>query len=274
MSNYKYAIIVPNYNNDHGDYHGKTFLANCIESVLKQTYKKFKLIIVDDMSDDTSVKTIKKYKKEDSRIFLIQNYRKRYNGGSRNVGIEYALQKLDIQYFCFLDGDDWWKYDDVLAYIDKNLDMHEMATLGCEMLKDNDVVNYRTNNKPNCYEDIWSFSTRVWCTAWDKVIRRDKIKFFCENTLMEDRVWTYKVADGINWDKVIGLDRIVYVWNQTNRSSVTKLNNHSWKNSTWCHIGHCKEFMATMKHKEMLPILEKRINKCIDDLMKGEYYQG
>ena len=104
MSNYKYAIIVPNYNNDHGDYHGKTFLANCIESVLKQTYKKFKLIIVDDMSDDTSVKTIKKYKKEDSRIFLIQNYRKRYNGGSRNVGIEYALQKLDIQYFCFLDG--------------------------------------------------------------------------------------------------------------------------------------------------------------------------
>ncbi len=64
--NYKFAIIVPNYNNDHGDYKGKTFLRNCIESILNQTYKNFELIIVDDMSTDTSVETVESY--VDNRI--------------------------------------------------------------------------------------------------------------------------------------------------------------------------------------------------------------
>ena len=35
----KYAIIVPNYNNDHGSYKDKTYLRNCIDSILNQTYK-------------------------------------------------------------------------------------------------------------------------------------------------------------------------------------------------------------------------------------------
>ena len=42
---------------------------------------------------DTSVETIKSYK----GITLIQNKRKKYNGGSRNVGIDYALEK-DFDY--------------------------------------------------------------------------------------------------------------------------------------------------------------------------------
>ena len=58
---YKFAIIVPNCNNDHGKYKGKTYLQNCIESILNQTYKNFKLIIIDDMSNDTSIETIKSY---------------------------------------------------------------------------------------------------------------------------------------------------------------------------------------------------------------------
>ena len=57
---YKFVVIIPSYNNDHGEYKGKTFLQNCIESVLNQTYKNFEIIIVDDMSIDTSVETIEK----------------------------------------------------------------------------------------------------------------------------------------------------------------------------------------------------------------------
>ena len=110
--NYKYAIIVPNCNNDHGNYNGKTFLQNCIESILNQTYRNFELIIVDDCSIDSSIKTIEEYK--DERITLIKNKRKRYNGGSRNVGIEYALDNFDFDYFCFLDSDDWWKNNKIL----------------------------------------------------------------------------------------------------------------------------------------------------------------
>ena len=72
MSNYKYAIIVPNYNNDHGDYKGKTYLRNCIESILNQTYKDFTVVFVDDMSTDTSVKTVKSYK-DNKNCCILEN---------------------------------------------------------------------------------------------------------------------------------------------------------------------------------------------------------
>ena len=82
---YKFVVIIPSYNNDHGEYKGRTFLQNCIESVLNQTYKNFEIIIVDDMSTDTSVETVENYVEKDKRVHLIRNNRKRYNGGSRNV---------------------------------------------------------------------------------------------------------------------------------------------------------------------------------------------
>ena len=71
----KYCIIVPNYNNNHGEYKGKTYLQNCIDSILGQTYKDFELVFVDDCSTDNSVDVVKYYK--DCRIHIIENKRKR-----------------------------------------------------------------------------------------------------------------------------------------------------------------------------------------------------
>ena len=192
----KFAIIVPNYNNDHGEYNGKTFLKNCIDSILNQKYKKFELIFVDDLSTDTSVETIKSYK--DNRIHIIKNKRKRYNGGSRNVGIEYAIDNLDFDYFCFLDSDDWWKNEDVLETINRNLDKpYELMLIGLECIDKRGVFITKINEYDN-YEDFFLSDNKVWCTAWCRVIRKDKIVYFCEDTLMEDRVWSYRQADNVN----------------------------------------------------------------------------
>ena len=166
---YRFAIIVPNYNNDHGDYKGKTYLRNCIESILNQTYQDYELIIVDDMSDDTSIDTILEYMNEDKRITLLQNIRKRYNGGSRNVGIEYALEDIRFDYFIFLDSDDWWLDNKVLETINSRLNGHELLTLGCQMLFSNGERTIN-DNKPKCYKDLWSLGGSLWCTAWAIVI--------------------------------------------------------------------------------------------------------
>ena len=270
--NYKYAVIVPNYNNDHGKYNDKSFLRNCIESVLNQTYKDFQLIIVDDMSTDTSVETIKSYK--DERVHLIENKRKRYNGGSRNVGIEYAFDNLNFDYFCFLDSDDWWKHERVLETINSRLYGHEMLTLGSEMLGKNGFVGYQTFNRAETYEDLYCMNNNLWCTAWCRVIRKDKIVYFCEDTLMEDRVWTYKLADNLSFDKVINLKEICYCWNRTNtENSVSQLRNNFWNASAWCHIGHQLQMIDQLKHKEIIPILEKRIKTCIAKINNGIYEQ-
>lgn len=268
---YKFAIIVPNYNNDHGEYEGKTFLRNCIESILNQTYKNFELIIVDDVSTDTSVETVEKY--VDNRIHLIKNKRKRYNGGSRNVAIEYALENLDFDYFCFLDSDDWWKHNKVLENINKRLYNHEMLTMACEMINKKGIM-YTSINKPVCYEDLYSINNNLWCTAWARVIRKDKIVYFCEDTLMEDRVWTYRLADNLDFNNVINIPDTCYCWNRMNTTqSVSQVRSDFWNASAYCHIGHQKQLLSQLKHKEMIPILEERIKECIKKVKAGIYQQ-
>ena len=268
---YKFAIIVPNFNNDRGNYQGKTFFQNCIESVLNQTYKNFDLIIVDDCSTDTSVKTVESYK--DDRIHLIKNRRKRYNGGSRNVGIEYALDNLDFDYFCFLDSDDWWKHKGVLNHINARLYNHELMTIGVEMINFSGV-SCRNFHRITEYKDLYSLNNKLWCTAWARVIRKDKIVYFCEDTLMEDRVWTYKLADGLNFDNVICLGEICYCWNRMNvDNSVSLSRSDFWNASAYCHIGHQLQFISQMKHTEMIPILKNRVAECESRIRKGIYQQ-
>jgi len=268
--NNKFAIIVPNCNNDRGNYKGKTFLRNCIESILNQTYKNFILIIVDDCSTDSSVETIQSYK--DNRIELIKNTRKRYNGGSRNVGIDRA-KELDVNYICFLDSDDWWKHNEVLENINKRLRNCEMMLIGLELIDRNGVFMTKFHEYNN-YIDFFLSDNKVWCTAWARVIRKDKIVYFCEDTLMEDRVWSYRQADNVDLENVVNLKEVCYVWNRTNTTnSVSLVRNYYWDASAWCHIGHQLQLIGQLKHKEMIPILEKRVKECIKKVNNNIYQQ-
>lgn len=272
--NYKYAIIIPNCNNDRGEYNGKSFLRNCIESVLNQTYKDFELIIIDDCSNDTSIETIKEYQSKDKRVHLIQNKRKRYNGGSRNVGIDYALDNLDFDYFAFLDSDDWWKHNEVLENINSRLYNHDMALLGMELIDRNGVFMTKFHQYNN-YEDFFLSDNKVWCTAWARVIKKSKIVYFCEDTLMEDRVWSYRQADQIDdLDKVVNIKEVCYVWNRTNTTnSVSMVRNDYWNASAWCHIGHQLQLLTQLRHKEMIPILNERIEVCKRKVNQNIYQQ-
>lgn len=176
---YKFCIIIPNYNNDHGNIEGKTFLQKCIESVLNQKYKNFELIVVDDMSSDTSVETVENYVEKDKRVHLIRNSRKRYNGGSRNVGIEYSMNNLDFDYFAMLDSDDFFVDDNVLQKINDNLWDCELMLLGCEMIFPDGTKQTKINEYDN-YKDFFICDNKTWCTAWCRVIRKDKIVYFPE----------------------------------------------------------------------------------------------
>lgn len=265
----KFAIIVPNYNNNHGNIEGKTFFQKCIESILNQTYRNFDLIIIDDLSEDASVETVKKYQEKDNRVHLIQNKRKRYNGGSRNVGIDYALKNLDFNYFCFLDSDDWWADNEVLETINSLLDGHELLALSCKYLG----VNGKHISIINNYDDLFSLTQNMWCTAWERVIRKDKIVYFCENTIMEDRVWSYRLADNLDINNVITCPKICYVWNRTNSNSVSIKKDELWQASAYCHIGHQMQLLTELKHTEVKPLIEKRLNDCINKVSRGVYEQ-
>ena len=92
---YTVSIIVPIYNIE-------SYLVQCIQSLIKQTYKKIEIILVDDESTDNSGKICDIYANRDNRIRVIH----KANGGvssSREAGISAATG----EYIMFADGDDW-----------------------------------------------------------------------------------------------------------------------------------------------------------------------
>jgi len=89
------SIIIPTYNRAKD-------LKRALESVFCQTYSNWEVCIVDNYSNDGTIKLINSL--NDSRLKL---YRIRNNGvigASRNLGMENANGK----YISFLDSDDWW----------------------------------------------------------------------------------------------------------------------------------------------------------------------
>lgn len=89
------TVVVPVYNVEK-------YLNRCVESLVKQTYSKLEIILVDDGSPDCCPQMCEEWGKRDSRIRVIH----KENAGlgmARNTGIEAASG----QYICFIDSDDY-----------------------------------------------------------------------------------------------------------------------------------------------------------------------
>ncbi|OEY71661.1 glycosyltransferase family 2 protein [Salegentibacter salarius] len=80
------SVILPVFN-------GETFLEEAIESCLKQTWKNFELIIVDDCSSDNSLKIATYYANFDQRIKIISNSTNKKLPASLNIGHHSATGK-------------------------------------------------------------------------------------------------------------------------------------------------------------------------------------
>ena len=81
-------------------YNGEKFLREAIDSLLKQTFQEFELIIIDDGSTDSTLQIINSY--HDPRIRLVENGENRGQSYSRNLGI----QKSNGEYVAIMDADD------------------------------------------------------------------------------------------------------------------------------------------------------------------------
>ncbi len=95
--NHLISIITPVYNSEK-------FIRETIKSVLEQSYKNWEMILIDDCSEDDSVRIIKEYLDRDKRFKLILNNEKSGPGVSRNKGIK----ESQGHFITFLDSDDIW----------------------------------------------------------------------------------------------------------------------------------------------------------------------
>lgn len=87
-------------------YNGEKYIAEQIESILKQTYKDYRLLIRDDGSTDDTLKIIKKYCSEyPNKIFLIEDEIKCKSAAKNFFQL---LQYAESDYIMFSDQDDYW----------------------------------------------------------------------------------------------------------------------------------------------------------------------
>jgi len=91
------SIIMPAYN-------AELYIAEAIESVLRQTYTCWELLIIDDSSTDRTPEIVRSYAVGDGRI----RYRKLDRNCGASAARNLAIGMASGKYLAFLDSDDIW----------------------------------------------------------------------------------------------------------------------------------------------------------------------
>lgn len=144
----KVSVLLTSYN------HAR-FVGESIESILKQTFTEFELIIIDDCSTDNSWEIIESY--NDPRIRAI-----RMESNTNCAYFDTAIQKLQGQYIAIAHCDDKWREDKLekqVAYLDAHPDVDACFTNvsvideeGKEVLKDDIYVEAFNRDNNSRYE--------------------------------------------------------------------------------------------------------------------------
>lgn len=254
---YKFSIIIPNYNN-------ATWLGKCLNSVLNQTYKNYEIIFIDDKSEDNSLEIAKKLLKPPHKILEVPY--KKYNGGTRNIGILQATG----DYIVCIDSDDWLKDSTILKQINDNLEDEDIMFLGFELYKDGveDLFPFRPN-----YENMYQAFTNDVCAIWTKVVKTELLKdtLFPESTLAEDRVHHYRLCEKATSFTCLNIS--THVWNRSNSTSVTTKREAMWEMSIYKHLGEMYYFIKTTKNEKYREWVQSKFDRQWNELATRKYQQ-
>ncbi len=145
MERYKISVIISVYNTEK-------YIEKCIESILNQTYQNLEIILIEDGSQDNSLKIIEKYAKKDKRIVIIRNEQNIGLASSRNKALDVATG----DYIGFIDSDDYIP-EDYYKILAKNIKGYDLAVCDINLVyekgsnlvkcgtKDNQVINMINN---------------------------------------------------------------------------------------------------------------------------------
>lgn len=182
----KISIIIPIYNSE-------SYLNQCIESIINQTYTNLEIILVNDGSTDNSANICEYYAQKDNRIKVIYQQNQRI-GAARNRGLEEATG----DWVTFLDSDD---YMEINAYeIALNVAMKYTADIiqwdlifepekGCTDIIDNKpvypytericnneealAVMFEYKNMDTRFNHLWTVSHCIWPKLYKIDLFRD-----------------------------------------------------------------------------------------------------
>lgn len=230
------SVIIPVYN-------ASKYLSRCLDSILAQTFTDWRLLLVDDGSQDDSLQIMQEYALKNSQIEV---FHKKNEGVS--IARQYGLDKVDTPYFIYCDADDYVEPD----YLEK---LHEAIEQNHSDLA---ICAYQEE-----YEDHWSLmdtpnssitglihnflNDKVWGVTWNKlyktsVVRENDIHFIPHLQMWEDLAFTIDYC--LHANSVSFVHKPLYHYIQTSTSSITKNENLAKK---WDRVIAIRHFENTME---------------------------
>ena len=175
----KYSFVVPVYNTSK-------YLKKCLDSLVKQTFKDFEVIIVNDGSTDKSKDIILKYESKYDSIKVI-NQENQGLSMARNNGVKKASGK----YIIFIDSDDYVEKD-LLKQIDKEIE-------------DVDVLRYQVITEDEKEENKKTYNEE----AFDIMKGYDAFKYIANYHFVEP-AWCYVYKTQYYKDNKFNFKKDVY----------------------------------------------------------------
>lgn len=187
MLNKKLTILIPLYN-------AKDYIVETLESIYRNKYNNYNVIILDDFSNDGSDELVKQYIKDKSNFKYVKAKNK--NGlaaNSRNELLKYVSD--DTDYIFFMDHDDFIK-DDTVSRIMKIANNNDYDIIQFNhYIYDKKTKSFREyyekSNNCGTYKPGNNISlTWVWnkFIKW-KIIKDNNVRFI-DNSLSEDSTFT------------------------------------------------------------------------------------
>lgn len=187
----KISVIIPIYNVE-------PYLAECLDSVIHQTYKNLEIILVNDGSTDACHQICEDYAAQDQRIIVIH----KKNGGSaeaRNQGLKFATGNL----LGFIDSDDVLSLDFYQILLNKLIENDsDIVECGFHAFSKSENINYIYEQKNTLLELYDSESAmksfledNLSVVVWNKLYKIELVKniSFPVGKYIDDVFWTYKV---------------------------------------------------------------------------------
>ena len=188
------SIIIPVFN-------GEKVILDTIDSLWKQTYKKWEAIIVDDESKDRTKELLSKVKSKKIRVVNLEK-----NSGAaeaRNRGISEAKG----EYICFLDADDLWRADKLEKQVKFMLEKDSAFSFtGYEFANENGIGNGKIVRVPEMitYKQALKNTTISTITVMFDLNRLSKEDIYMPNIESEDTATWWNVLKVV--DHADGLD--------------------------------------------------------------------
>lgn len=193
----KISIIIPVYN-------AENYIARCLNSIKKQAYKNYEVIIIDDESKDNSWNLLSEYA-ADNQPINFRIFKNEINRGpsiTRNIGMDLATG----DYIFFMDIDDALVDNLSLQHFAEATENDPDMVIGKTRFLQKDEPkesNYHTlKNTKNTYQDnevVDGFLSGQWAVPpWNKLYKSSFLKAnqlrFLDNLLHEDELWAFETA--------------------------------------------------------------------------------